>query len=57
MKVEDLKAGIVSPQARWEGKAKGCTAARTVDLYLEELQEEGKVEINKGRVRLRKSSS
>jgi len=50
--VEDLKARVVSSQARWEGNERGCTAARTVDLYLEELVREGKVEmVQDGRVR------
>ena len=32
--------------------SRGCTAGRTVDLYLEELAEEGKVErIREGKVR------
>jgi hypothetical protein len=54
MAVEDLKAGIVSSQARWEGRDRGCTAGRTVDLYLEELVEEGKVErLPDGKVRIR----
>jgi DNA-binding transcriptional ArsR family regulator len=55
MTVEDLKARVVSPEARWEGADRGCTAGRTVDLYLEELSEEGKVErIREGRVRVKR---
>jgi hypothetical protein len=54
MTVEDLKARVVSPHARWEGVDTGCTAGRTVDLYLEELVQEGKVErTQEGRVRAR----
>jgi hypothetical protein len=55
MAIDDLKARIVSPQARWEGPEKGCTAGRTVDAYLAELTGEGKVERLPGdRVRIRK---
>jgi hypothetical protein len=51
---DDLKARIVSPQARWEGADRGCTAGRSVDLYLEELAEQGKVEFTgTGMVRIR----
>ncbi|HVN65877.1 MAG TPA: DUF166 family protein [Methanomicrobiales archaeon] len=57
MAVDELKARVVSPQVQWEGPVKGCTTGRTVDLYLAELAEEGKVEIAGGRVRLRKDSS
>ncbi|HMA04743.1 MAG TPA: DUF166 family protein, partial [Methanomicrobiales archaeon] len=56
MSIDDLKVRVVSPQARWEGREKGCTAGRTVDLYLEELAGEGKVEAAGGRVKLRKGS-
>jgi hypothetical protein len=50
--VEDLKARVVSTQARRQGEETGCTAGRTVDLYLDELAEEGKVErTGGGRVR------
>jgi len=53
--VDELKARVVSSQARWEGPVKGCTAGRTVDLYLEELAGEGKVEFTKGgEVKIRK---
>jgi thymidylate synthase len=53
--IDDLKARIVSPQARRESEMCGCTAGRTVDLYLEELGEAEKVErIGSGRVRIRK---
>ena len=56
--VEDLKAGVISPQGRWDGMDKGCTAGRTVDLYLAELREEGKIELTeRGTVRIRKASS
>jgi hypothetical protein len=56
MAVEDLKARIVSSQARWEPGEWGCTAGRTVDLYLEELVAEGKVErLPDGRVRTHRS--
>jgi hypothetical protein len=54
MTVDDLKERIVSPQARWEGPFKGCTAGRTVDFYLSELCLEGKVEMTRdGRVRMK----
>ncbi len=54
MTVEYLKARVVSPQARWESEVSGCTAGPSVDLYLEELIHEGKVErIGGGRVRAR----
>ena len=53
MTVDDLKARVVSSQARWEGTEKGCTAGRTVDLYLHELTEEGKVELAGGRARMK----
>jgi len=54
MTVEDLKARVVSTQARSEGEDPGCTAGRTVDLYLEELSGEGKVERTRdGRVRVK----
>ena len=53
--IEDLKARIVSPQARWEGTDRGCTAGQTVDLYLGELVEERKVEFTGGgKVRIRR---
>jgi len=55
MTVDDLKAGVVSPQARWDGPEKGCTAGRTVDFYLEELSEEGRVKVAGGKVRLVRS--
>jgi len=52
--IDDLKTRIVSPQARRESEMSGCTAGRTVDLYLEELGEAGKVErIGGGRVRIK----
>jgi len=52
--VDDLKARIVSPQACWEGVDRGCTAGRTVDLYLEELIRDGKVErLPGGRVKIK----
>ncbi|HVP25866.1 MAG TPA: hypothetical protein VMS81_07785, partial [Methanomicrobiales archaeon] len=52
--VDALKERVVSPQARWEGPEKGCTAGRTFDLYLAELVGEGKVEsAGKGKVRIR----
>jgi hypothetical protein len=50
--IVELKARVVSPQARWEGAEKGCTAGRTMDLYLTELAEEGRVEVVGGRVKL-----
>ena len=53
MAAGDLKSRVVSPEARWAGPVKGCTAGRTVDLYLAELAEEGKVEMVGGRVRLK----
>jgi hypothetical protein len=57
MAVDDLKGRVVSPQARWEGPEKGCTAGRTLDLYLAELAEEGRVELaSGGKVRIRKSN-
>jgi hypothetical protein len=53
--VDELKRRIVSPEARWEGREKGCTAGRTVDLYLEELAGEGRVEFTgDGKIRLKK---
>jgi hypothetical protein len=52
--IDNLKARIVSPQARTESEMRGCTAGRTVDLYLEELGKAGKVErIGGGRVRIK----
>ena len=52
--VEDLKSRIVSPEARWEGADRGCTAGRTVDLYLGELVEAGRVErLPDGKLRIR----
>lgn len=52
--VEDLKGRVVSPQARGEGGESGCTASRTIDLYLEELVHEGRVErLRDGKVRIR----
>ncbi len=55
MAVDDLKAKVVSPQVREEGGNRGCTAGRTVDLYLEELIESGKVErIGTGKVRVKR---
>ncbi len=53
LSVADLKSVVVSPEARWAGSVKGCTAGMTVDLYLEELSDEGKVEITGGKVRLK----
>ena len=53
MAVGDLKVRIVSPEARWEGGDRGCTAGRTVDLYLEELAGDGGVELSGGKVRIR----
>jgi hypothetical protein len=46
--IEDLKARVVSTQAQGKGVDPGCTAGRTVDLYLEELIEQGKVEMLRG---------
>ena len=51
MAVDDLKARVVSPQARWDGPEKGCIAGGTADLYLAELAEEGRVEMTGRRVR------
>jgi hypothetical protein len=54
MAVEDLKARVVSSQAQGKRVDPGCTAGRTVDLYLEELSQEGKVErLPDGKVRIR----
>jgi hypothetical protein len=55
MAIGELKARVVSPEARWEGPEKGCTAGRTVDLYVSELSDEGKVQLTgDGRVRIKK---
>jgi hypothetical protein len=55
MTVGDLKARVVSTQAHADGAEPGCTADRTVDLYLEELCREGKVErIVEGKVRVKR---
>ena len=54
--VDELKTRVVSPQAHWKGDDRGCTAGRTVDLYLEELAEEGKVELVGKMVRIRRNN-
>jgi len=44
MAVDDLKARVVSSPTNARAAETGCTAGRTVDLYLEDLIGEGKVE-------------